>query len=296
VNLNWLKNFVVVAELGSLSRAADKLKIAQPTLSRQMKLLQDDFGTELFIRSGRGVETTEAGCELIKHAPNLLRQVDATYRDVQSVSECPSGEVRFATLPSLCRTLVSKIALRVMQEHPNISLRFIEGYSDSLIDSLQRGEIDVAVSVGPASSLHVKAEEILVEPLVFIGPLSSRLDTEEAVSMDFILQQELILPNKRIPIRALVEQEASAAHVRPMVRFEVNSVMGSLDMVRSGLGYTILPLSEVSAYKFSSEISYSLISCPRMNRHLAMIFGHDQPSRAMHIVAEIARETLSNTI
>ena len=125
MNLQQLKTFVRIAELGSLSKASDRMRIAQPALSRQMKLLQEELGVSLFERHRRGMRITQAGEELLMRVSGLTRQLDQAFADVRSLSKTATGQVALGFVPTASYVLAGRLACRVAAEYPGISLRIV---------------------------------------------------------------------------------------------------------------------------------------------------------------------------
>jgi LysR family transcriptional regulator, nitrogen assimilation regulatory protein len=180
MDLKRLENFLRVAELGSLSRAADRLRIAQPALSRQMRLLESETGTELFSRHRRGMQLTEAGEELRQRLSSPVREIRQIFDDLRGRSSEAGGQMALGMPPTVSYVLAGRLARKVAQEAPNISLRIVEGYAGHLMDWLQRNEIDAALLYGPASDFNMNMQELFYEQLMLIGPASSEADADRA--------------------------------------------------------------------------------------------------------------------
>ena len=138
MDLKQLRTFIMVAESGSLSSASDRLRLAQPALSRQIKLLEDEIGFDLFIRSGRGMQLTEHGGVLLSRVAGLIKQLDDSIQDVRSLLAEPTGHVVLGCIPTASHVVAGRIAVRVAAELPQVSLRIVEGYAGHLIDWLQQ--------------------------------------------------------------------------------------------------------------------------------------------------------------
>ncbi|MCP4316312.1 MAG: LysR family transcriptional regulator [Hyphomicrobiales bacterium] len=129
-----MKTFICVAECGSLSRASDRLRIAQPALSRQIKLLEHHVGVPLFDRHIRGMELTEAGSELLRRVSGVVRQLETTMQDIQSTHAEISGNVALAVMPTIAMVIAARLVSRVARELPQVTLRIREGYSVDIIE------------------------------------------------------------------------------------------------------------------------------------------------------------------
>src|SRR6202521_4494776 len=128
MDLKQLRTFRAVAELGSLSKAADRLGAAQPALSRHIKLLEHELRVELFVRNGRGMLLTSAGRLLLDRTTGLVRQIEQVRDDLQSAGGTPSGRVVLGLGPTVSCVLSALFARRVIETLPDISLLIVESY------------------------------------------------------------------------------------------------------------------------------------------------------------------------
>ena len=169
MDLKQLRTFRAVAELGSLSKAADRLRAAQPALSRHIKLLEHELRVELFVRNGRGMLFTSAGRMLLDRTTGLIRQIEQVSDDLKSANGNPSGRVILG-LVTVSAVLSGRFARRVINEFPDVSLRIVESYGGHLVEWLHRGEMDLAIIYGPAVDLHLQVQSIGREDIVAVGP------------------------------------------------------------------------------------------------------------------------------
>lgn len=160
MDIRRLRIFRSVAELGSLSKAADRLRTSQPGLSRQIKLLEQELRVQLFVRNGRGMLLTSAGRMLLDRTEGLVRRIKQVRDDIKSTEGKPSGRVVLGLVPTVSAVLAGRLARRVLSEFPDISLRIVESYGGHLVEWLHRDEMDLVVTYGPATDLHVSAQSI----------------------------------------------------------------------------------------------------------------------------------------
>ena len=142
MDIKQLRTFIRVAEVGSLSQASDRLRLAQPALSRQIKMLENEIGVPLFVRHGRGMKLTEAGRQLLESVGAPLRQLEQSFDELRSSAKRIEGRVSLGMTPTISFILAGRLAKRVAKELPGVSLRIVEGYGGYLVEWLQRNEID----------------------------------------------------------------------------------------------------------------------------------------------------------
>ncbi len=241
MDLKQLKTFLRVAETGSLSKASDRLRLAQPALSRHIKLLEADIGLDLFVRHGRGMELTDAGQELFQRVGGLVSQLEKSIEDLQALPGDPKGRVSIGILPTVSMMLATPIIMRLSREFPNISLRIVEGLTGHLIDWLQRGELDLAFLPGPGADFHVRAIDLLYEEYVLLAPLDSDIGRDGTLAVADLASLDLIVSSHMHGMRKIMEAAAHKAGISLSVNVEVDTLPLALSLVEAGLGYAILP-------------------------------------------------------
>lgn len=292
-----LNYFLRISELGSLSRAADRLRIAQPALSRQMHLLEQEVGLPLFIRHRRGVALTEVGEELRSKLIGPMRQIEIAVEDMRSLSRELGGQVALGMPPTVGHVLAGPLARRIAARAPNVSLRIVEGYGGHLVDWLQRGEIDIAILYGPVADFRLSAKELVLEELMLVGPPDCALQPDVGLEFERLSRLSLILPSHPHGLRLVVDGMAAKMKIKLEVRFQADSFALMKELVESGLGYTVLPLSSFAREATVGRLRYAPFSRPRVMRHLMLAKqpGADH-SRATHMLERFIHEEITELI
>ncbi|MBY0135845.1 LysR family transcriptional regulator [Paracoccus yeei] len=292
MDLKQLRTFIMVAESGSLSSASDRLRLAQPALSRQIKLLEDEIGFDLFIRSGRGMQLTEHGGVLLSRVAGLIKQLDDSIQDVRSLLAEPTGNVVLGCIPTASHVVAGRIAVRVAAELPQVSLRIVEGYAGHLIDWLHRGEVDLAVLYGPSSDLHLRISDIMFEELVLVSPAGKAPEGDE-VPVAALGDLNLVLPSRPHGLRLLVEAAAAKAATTINVKFQADSFRVLKDIVAAGLGHTILPLSAFYREPQMELYQITRLVSPRISRRLVMALPPNrQDTKATAAVRDLVTDEI----
>ena len=292
MDLKQLRTFIMVAESGSLSSASDRLRLAQPALSRQIKLLEDEIGFDLFIRSGRGMQLTEHGGVLLSRVAGLIKQLDESIQDVRSLLAEPTGHVVLGCIPTASHVVAGRIAVRVAAELPQVSLRIVEGYAGHLIDWLHRGEVDLAVLYGPSSDLHLRISDIMFEELVLVSPAGKAPEGDE-VPVAALGDLNLVLPSRPHGLRLLVEAAAAKAATTINVKFQADSFRVLKDIVAAGLGHTILPLSAFYREPQMELYQITRLVSPRISRRLVMALPPNrQDTKATAAVRDLVTDEI----
>ena len=154
MDLKQLEYFVRVAELGSFTKASNLLDIAQPALSRQIRLLETELRQNLLIRNGRGVAVTDAGKVLLEHGRGILHQVDRAKEDVSMVRGTLAGRVALGLPPSMAKIINLPLTREFRKMMPDAKLSIIEGLSVAMQESLLAGRLDIALLYNPCDGQY----------------------------------------------------------------------------------------------------------------------------------------------
>lgn len=270
MDLKQLRTFRAVAELGSLSKAADRLRSAQPALSRHIKLLEHELRVELFVRNGRGMLLTSAGRMLLDRTTGLVRQIEQVRDDLQSASGKPSGRVILGLVPTVSAVFSGRFARRVVTDFPDVSLRIVESYGGHLVEWLHRGEMDLAITYGPAVDLHLTVQSIGREDIAVVGPPGSGLSRKKHVDLKWLVKQNLIVPSISHGLRALLEKAVARERLTLNPLIEADSYRAQISLMEEGLGYTLLPASAIRAELATQRLEMAALMNPSISRELIL--------------------------
>lgn len=274
MNFNWLKNFVHIVELSSITAASERLGIAQPALSRQVKALEADLGVELLRRHGRGVTPTEEGLRLARRAKAILEDVESLADDLAGKRKVPSGTITLGLPPTVADILATHLIERTMAQYPKIDLRIVSGFSGHVQDWLLRGKIDLGVAYEGQVSPAIRAQPVILEQLFLICPAGSDpapLTCREALS------RPLILPNPEHGLRGRVERFAREENITLTVALEIDVLPSILAFVERGMGATILPLVSVARQVREGTLVARPIGPRGMDRTLILMSPLNRP-------------------
>ena len=278
MELRQLEYFIAIAETGAFSRAAIRLSVAQPILSRQIKALEQELGAELYYRTGRGIVLSEAGKVLEQHARGVLETTAGAKRAIHSMGSVPSGRVVIGLPPSVGAVLTAPIVRQFRAEFPKISLGVMEGFSGHVLEWLTTGRIDVAVLYNAPRTSALVTDPLLTDELFLLGPVS---DPAGAGSGDLAAARladiPLILPSRPHGLRVLVDDFLAGIGVTPNVQVEIDAMPSTLSLVESGIGYTILSYSSAHHLLEAGHIRKWPIVQPTMTRSLVVATSTQRP-------------------
>ena len=292
LNLRQLQYFVVVSDLESVSKAAARLHVAQPALTRHMRTLEYSLGVQLFTRSGRGIKLTNAGRVYRERVKSILRDLDRAEVEVKALSRSPGGRIDVGMPLSLSQALTSRLVDRVHADLPGVSIRVIDGWTGFIIEWLMLGRLDLGVIYDHT----LKSDVLHVEPLVaeeqyLICRPSDRLAKRSKVTLAEVAALPLVLPSREHGLRFAVDDRFNSIGTRATIRMEIDSMVGLRRFVEQGKAYTILPPGELDADLAVGRLVAVRIVKPSIHRTLFAAWHAERPvSPQMKAVLEIAKE------
>ena len=278
MELRQLEYFIAIAETGAFSRAAVRLSVGQPVLSRQIKALEQELGTELYHRTGRGIVLSEAGKLLEQHARGVLETTAGARRAISALGSAPAGRVVIGMPPSVGAVLTASLVRQFRDEFPKVSLGVMEGFSGHVLEWLTTGRIDVAVLYNAPRTSALVTEPLLTDELFLLGPVGDPAGAGEGnVAASQLARIPLILPSRPHGLRVLVDDFLSGIGVEPNVQVEIDAMPSTLSLVESGIGYTILSYSSAHHLIEAGRIRKWSIVEPVMTRSLVVATSTQRP-------------------
>jgi LysR family hydrogen peroxide-inducible transcriptional activator len=182
MELHQLEYLLAVAEEGSVTRAAAKLMLAQPSLSQQLRKLEHEVGQPLFDRLPRGVVLTEAGRRLVEHARRILAGVQDARRHVADARSGVEGPLIVGAIPTMAPFVIPRLAAAFLGDFSDVELALVEDVTHGLVERLERAEIDLALASSVEASRRVLVERVSTEPLWLLLPAGHRLAGRPAIA------------------------------------------------------------------------------------------------------------------
>jgi LysR family nitrogen assimilation transcriptional regulator len=281
MDLRQLEYFVRVAELGSFTRAAQVLGIAQPALSRQVRLLEVELRQNLLVRNGRGATPTEAGQLLLEHGRGILHQVERAREELGRVRSGLAGRVALGLPPSVARVLTVPLTRAFRQRLPEAQLSISEGLSTAMQENLQNGRLDIAVLYNPSPMPGIEHQPLVEEELLLVQPRPPGLLEDPPpppIALQDVAALPLVIPSRPNAIRMHVEAEMATLGCRPHIALEIDGVSAILDLVADGAGCAILSRNAVMRSVNPSAYSVRAIGDPDLRIPLATAVSSLRPS------------------
>ena len=260
---------IQVAEVGSFSRAAVLLDVAQPALSRQVRALETELRETLLLRNGRGVTLTDAGRRLLEHGRGILQLVEAAREDLGAHRDEPVGNIVVGLPPSLARRLTVPLIEIFSAEMPKAKLAIIEGFSVHISEWLSSGRVDLGLVYNPEPAPAIEITPVLEERLCLVGKASAG-PKKKWVSLRDVTHYPLVMPQRGHIFRRLMETQAALAGVQLEIAWEVSSVPAILDLVLGGHGFAALTESAIRTHAHRKQLSVSPIRDPEIRSMLCL--------------------------
>jgi LysR family transcriptional regulator, nitrogen assimilation regulatory protein len=241
MELRSLAYFARIAELGSITRAASHLRLAQPALTRHVQRLEEELGVALFTRANRGVRLTEAGEKLLESATRILRDVERTGDEIRAQDAHPSGRIILGITPTLCPILVPELFARMRRDFPLVELKVMHAGMVRLEEFIIDGRVDIALLSELSCSRLIVSTRLAQEEMVLVTRPGTR--PGGIVSADELSQTPLILGDG---LRAAMDALLAGRGVELHVEIEVNDHETIRLMVQQGAAASILPYSSVA--------------------------------------------------
>lgn len=238
LDVDHLRNFLHIVDLGSLVEASRRAHITQPALSRQLRLLEEDVGTQLFERTGRGMRPTLDGRKLEMRARPLLNQLDGLQREFSTAPI--SGPVTLAVTPSLGMAWTAALVQKFRERFADVDLRVVVALSGVIGDAIERGKFDLGVLYAPLGTDALETTDLWVEESYFVCRRGSEFACKKQISFRKVLEQPLILPSSKHGVRALLEEQARKIGAEVNLEMEIDSVQLALELVKQGVGHVVL--------------------------------------------------------
>lgn len=278
MDLFQIRYFLEAVSAGGLSRAAVRLGISQPALSRQMSNLEAELGQSLFYRHGRGVALTDAGTRFRDVAQQVVQQLADVQAELSAGVLDERGSVTLGIPPSLSASMGADLALRFAGEYPRARLRIREAFSAVLLEWTEAARVDLAVLYNARSSPSLIATPLLLEDLFLVEPGGAPTSVScEPVDLSEVVARPCVLPGPENGLRRVVDAACAAEGLRPRVLTEVDCVAALKQLVERGVGSTILPFGAVHREVHDGRLSVRPFRSEAMRALLVLATPANKP-------------------
>ncbi len=246
MEIHQLRYFVAVADEGNFSRAAAKVRVAQPSLSQQIRKLEAEVGQPLFDRLPRSVVLTEAGHCLIDYARQILASIVDARRCVDELKGEVAGELAVGAIPTIAPYVLPGLVRTFQQHYPQVALEIVEDVTERITRRVEAGELDVALASTCQPSPSLRRESLGSEPLLALVPEGHPLAKKTLVELNDLKSQRFLLLHEMHCLSQQVHHLLEGRHLQPEIALAGSQLGTIANMVAAGIGVSIVPQLMVS--------------------------------------------------
>ncbi|URL59123.1 DNA-binding transcriptional regulator OxyR [Luteibacter flocculans] len=273
MNLRDLSYLVALAEYRHFGRAAEASFVSQPTLSTQIRKLEDELGVALVERTPRKVLLTETGREIARRARAVLSQVDEIKSIAQRTRDPESGTIRLGIFPTLGPYLLPHVIPRLRERFPRLELLLREEKTEQVLHMLREGTLDAGILALPVHDDSLHTEFLFEEPFVLAVPSGHELAGRRSLHMDDLSQQNLLLLEDGHCLRDQALEVCHLAGAGERTGFRATSLETLRQMVSANVGITLLPALAVKPpIAQSPNVALIEFEAPAPSRRIAMLW------------------------
>ena len=295
IKLKDLRYLVAVADTRHFGRAAEKCFVSQPTLSAQLKKLEDYLGVQLVERQPKNVTLTEAGEQIVARARRILEASEEVVTLARAHRDPLAGRLRLGLLPTIGPYLLPRVSQPIRKSLPRVELRLYEYQTAQMLEKVESGEIDLGILALPINDEGLETRELYVEPFVMAIPDGHRLAKRDSVKLDELNGETLLLLEDGHCLRDQALEVCSRVDLHEKQDFRATSLETLRQMVATGAGVTLLPeLASRGAYGNARGVTIRPFTRPAPVRHVGGVWRKTSARRAAiqaicKIIAENAK-------
>lgn len=267
MDIRMLTYFIAIAEEGSISKAAERLHMAQPPLSHQLKLLEEELGVKLVQRTTRKLQLTDAGKALQHRSKQLLELLETSIKEVKDINEGLQGRLSIGTVSSAGATLLPERVQSFHVRYPGIDFEILDEDTNKIIELLNHGVVDIGIIRTPFNLENFEAVILPEEPMVAVSNLDW-FEASKSLRLKYLKDKPLIVQrrNEKIIYELCIE-----SGFKPRILCRSNDVRTILLWASTGLGIAIVPKNCINLVP-STDLNYIEISEPSLMTGTAVIW------------------------
>ena len=293
MEIHQIRYFCAVARAGNFTRAAHHEHVAQPSLSQQVRKLEDELGTRLFDRLGRTVRLTSFGETFLPRAEAILRQVIEAKQEIEEMSGIEKGKLTIGAIPTVAPYFLPQRLAGFARKYPDVRVSVVEEITPVLLQRLEEAAIDMAVLALPVSGEHFVCQELLREPLYLVVSKSHPLARQPNARLKQIDGESFLLLREGHCFRQNTLAACGRARIQPNVVFESGQFATVLAMVAAGAGVSVVPEMATASHegcafiRLADEASYRRVGVVQLKQHYR--------SRTQRALLEYLRQSVTRT-
>ena len=268
--------FLAVAECGSFAQAAERLHLSQTAVSHRMRKFEESLGVQLLVRTARGVVLTEPGNALLPRARAAVQQLEGSLELAHGIGQLANSWVAFGCLPTIAAGILVPLLQRYEREQPEVQVRVFDSSPAEIVQLVESATAAFGITVLRGNSPRLDSEPIAQEAFVLVCPRGHALAGCERLSWSALTDEPLIRIGLPSGNSMTIDDAVGPLREQLHWRYEAQRTVAALDMVRAGLGLTIVPELSVPA---GDELAVLRLEAPRVSRTLAVVKRSDEKLR-----------------
>mgnify|MGYP001827023648 FL=1 len=301
MNLRDIQYIIAVAETRHFGKAAERCYVSQPTLSGQIRKLEEELGVAIFERTSRSVAITPVGEQILAIGRQITEQVDAIQQLARAQQDPLAGPLRLGAIPTLSPYLMPLILMPLKRRHPQMKLVLSEELTESLLQRLHHHEIDAALLATPVENPQLDEIPLFDEPFWVAFPRKHDFYTREKIRLRDLQQEELLLLSEG---HCLAQQALDVCHLKErqvqgqMADLRAASLETLIQLVRSGFGITLIPaLAMRGSWATGGGVVAQPLEVAGASRRISLVYRQSFPrAQALQALAQVIIDNLPNTV
>lgn len=296
MELRQLRYFVAVAEAGTISRAAARCGVMQPSVSQQLLKLEDALGVALFDRLGRGVALTEAGRALLPRSRQILAQAQEIEAHVRDDLSDGRGRLAIGAIPTMAPYLVPALIAKLRRDYPECEIIVREDLTQNLVEAIADNDLDLAIMSSPIEHDLIDLEVVGREALLVVAPAKHPLCASGSITLSDLRLQPTITLHEMHCLGRQISEFCSLRKLAGNVVCRMTQIDTLLEFVRLGLGISIVP-AMVAAHHRSTGLRFLTLKREAPMRDIALAWRSGRTrSKLSRRFAELVRESMAATM
>jgi LysR family transcriptional regulator, hydrogen peroxide-inducible genes activator len=295
IKLKDLRYLVAVADTRHFGRAAERSFVSQPTLSAQLKKLEEYLGVQLIERAPKRVALTAAGEEIVERARRIVEASEEIIELAKGHRDPLAGRLRLAFLPTIGPYLLPHVASKLRKQLPRLELMLYEYQTDVMLEKLHSGEIDVGILALPVPLDGLEAQELYKEPFMVAMPANHRLAGKPSIKVEDLSDETLLLLEDGHCLRDQALDICAGSGMHEKQDFRATSLETLRQMVAAGVGITLLPeLAGRGAYGNARGVAIKPFVKPVPTRTIGAVWRKSSARR--EAIAALAKHIEANAL
>jgi len=293
LEIRQMQYFLCLAEEKNVTRAARQLNIVQPALSMQIAKLEAELGQKLFDRSVQGMTLTSAGEALLRLTAPIVRDAEHARQEMAQLGGRISGRVSVGLITSVAQSIMARSSATVASRYPEITLSACEGYTETLVDWVNTGQLDFALINVPRRRTPLAAHHVMDEEMVLACGKKGSIQPPAKLRFDRIADFDLVLPSKRHGLRLILDEHAAAVGIDLRPRLELDTLPALCDVIATTNFATVLPTIALRQSLAAGTIRAHRFDEQKIVRSIAWVH---HPRRAVSVAAKAVLDIISHDL